>query len=427
MVKEIVVIGGGLAGAEAAYQIAKRGIHVKLYEMRPSDKALAHHTDLFAELVCSNSLKSKAINNAAGLLKKEMEVLDSLIIKTAYECEVPAGQALAVDREAFAKRITDIIKNNPLIEIIHQEVEQISVDDVTIIASGPLTSDNLSNSIKEILGEDYLYFYDAAAPLVYKDTIGDIAYKKSRYDKGGDDYINLPFNKEQFFNFYNELINAKKVELKRFEKMINFEACLPIEEIAKRGYRTLLFGPLKPVGLEKDDGFKPFAVVQLRQDNQSDTLYNIVGFQTNLTFSEQKRVFSMIPGLDNAKFARYGVMHRNTFINSPKCLNSSLITKKNNKLLFAGQITGVEGYIESAATGIIAGINATKILENKKITKLSKSTILGSLLDYLENGNPYNFQPMNANYGVLASSLKDKEEIAKIALEDIRKWSEENA
>lgn len=288
MAKEIVVIGGGLAGAEAAYQIAKRGIHVKLYEMRPSDKALAHHTDLFAELVCSNSLKSKAIDNAAGLLKKEMEVLDSLIIKTAYECEVPAGQALAVDREAFAKRITDIIKNNPLIEIIHQEVEQINVDDVTIIASGPLTSDNLSNSIKEILGEDYLYFYDAAAPLVYKDTIGDIAYKKSRYDKGGDDYINLPFNKEQFFNFYNELINAKKVELKRFEKMINFEACLPIEEMARRGYRTLLFGPLKPVGLEKDDGSKPFAVAQLRQDNQSDTLYNIVGFQTNLTFSEQK-------------------------------------------------------------------------------------------------------------------------------------------
>ncbi|MDD3383451.1 MAG: methylenetetrahydrofolate--tRNA-(uracil(54)-C(5))-methyltransferase (FADH(2)-oxidizing) TrmFO [Bacilli bacterium] len=427
MDKKVVIVGAGLAGAEAAYQVAKRGINVKLYEMRPSKKAIAHHTDLFAELVCSNSLKSKAIDNAAGLLKKEMTSLDSLIMKMAYECEVPAGQALAVDREAFAKKITDVLKKNEFVEIIHEEFKEINLNDVTIIASGPLTSDDLSNSIKKILGEDYFYFYDAASPLVYKETIGNVAYKKSRYNKGGDDYINLPFTREQFFAFYNELIVAEKVELKKFEKMINFEACLPIEEIARRGYKTLLFGPLKPVGLEMGNGNKPFAVAQLRQDNQSDTLYNIVGFQTNLTFKEQKRIFSMIPGLDSAKFARYGVMHRNTFINSPKCLYSSLITKKNQNLLFAGQITGVEGYIESAATGIIAAINAVKIIEGKKIVKLPKTTMIGALLDYLENGNPYNFQPMNANYGVLASPIKDKQEIANIALNAIKKWSEENA
>ncbi len=427
--EEIIVIGAGLAGSEAAYQIAKRGIKVKLYEMRPNKKALAHHSDLFGELVCSNSLKSASLENAAGLLKQEMRELDSLIMLAADNTSVPAGQALAVDRDAFASYITNAIKSNPLIEIIHEEVSEIPLDKIVIIASGPLTSDLLSTSINKLIGEDYLYFYDAAAPLILKDGIDfNIAYKKSRYDKaGGDDYINLPFSKDEFFNFYHELVSAKRAELHSFEKENHFEACMPIEVLAARGFKTLTFGPLKPVGLETPDGKRPYAVVQLRQDNKKGNMYNIVGFQTNLTFKEQDRVFKMIPGLKDASFVRYGVMHRNTYINSPKCLSANLNLKKYPNIFFAGQITGVEGYIESASCGIVAAINALHLLRNEKLENVPKTTVLGALLNYLECGNASNFQPMNANYGVLNSSVKDKKEIASIALKDIKKWGEKNA
>ena len=302
--KQVKIIGGGLAGVEVAYYLAKNDVKVKLYEMRPHEDAKAHHSDLLGELVCSNSLKSNKKDNAAGLLKEEMRLLDSLVMKAADENSVPAGQALAVDRERFALYITNIIKNHPNIEVINEEVTKIDLDEITIIASGPLTSSKLSIEISELLGHEHLYFYDAAAPLVLASSINmDIAYKKSRYDKGGDDYLNCPFTKEQFYAFYHELVNAKQVELKGFEQKLHFEACLPIEVLAKRGPKTLLFGPLKPVGLEKDD-YRPYAVVQLRQDDKQGNIYNIVGFQTNLLFPEQKRVFSMIPGLENASFAR---------------------------------------------------------------------------------------------------------------------------
>ncbi len=427
--KEIIVIGAGLAGAEAAYQIAKRGLKVKLYEMRPNPKALGHHSDLFAELVCSNSLKSSALENAAGLLKQEMRELDSLIMQVADKTSVPAGQALAVDRTLFAQMITKIIRANPLIEVIHQEVTNIDPSQVTIIASGPLTSDLLSANIQQLIGDSYLYFYDAAAPLVLKKGIDfSIAYSKSRYDKGsGDDYLNLPFTKEEFFAFYQALVSAQRVELKSFEKEKHFEGCLPIEVLASRGFKTLTFGPLKPVGLELDNGQRPFAVVQLRQDNIAGNMYNMVGVQTNLTFAEQERVFKMIPGLKDATFVRYGVMHRNTYLNSPKCLHQELNLKAYPNIFFAGQITGVEGYIESAASGIVAAINTIAQLENKPLSIPPSCTILGSLLAYLEHGNAHDFQPMNANYGVLNSAIQDKKEIAKIALEAIKKWGAEHA
>lgn len=417
----INIIGAGLAGSEAAYQIAKRGIKVKLYEQRPISTTGAHHTDKFGELVCSNSLKSNSLENACGLLKEEMRTLDSLIIKSADMFKVEAGQALAVDRNHFADYITKVIKENPLIEVIYEEVTTI-LDGITIIATGPLTSAKLTKTLKEYFADRDLYFYDAAAPLIYKESIDfSKVYLKDRYDKGTADYINCPFKKEEFFTFYNELVNGERVELKEFEKEIYFEGCMPIEAMAKRGCKTLTFGPLKPVGLERNDGSRPFAVVQLRQDDAAKELYNMVGFQTNLTFKEQKRIFSMIPGLENAKFARYGVMHRNTYLCSPKILNNTLISKKNSNLLVAGQLIGVEGYVESAASGLYAALNAIRIYNNQEPLMFPKNTILGSLCNYISSASESKFQPMNANYGILPIK-DDKIKLAQMSIESIKEW-----
>ena len=425
---KIRIIGGGLAGSEAAWYLANKGEHVILQEMRPSDKALAHHSDKFGELVCSNSLKSKDICNAAGLLKEEMKCYGSLIMEAALFSEVGAGQALAVDREMFQDYITNKLTSHPNIEIERSEATSINEDEITIVCSGPLTSSTFSNYLKDYLGNDYYYFYDAAAPLLLKDGIDfNIAYYKSRYDKGDADYINLPFTKDEFFDFYHALVDAKRVELHSFEKEVHFESCMPIEVMAKRGFKTLTFGPLKPVGLERPDGTRPFAVVQLRQDNVNGDMYNIVGFQTNLTFKEQERVFKMIPGLKNAQFVRYGVMHRNTYINSPKLLSVNLNLYEHPNVFFAGQLTGVEGYIESAATGIIAAINAYRYKHNLVLNKVPMETVLGALINYVSSVNSKNFQPMNANYGVLNSPLKDKNEIANLSLLKTKEWIKENA
>lgn len=422
----ITVIGAGLAGSEASIYLANNGYHVDLYEMRPSLEACAHHTDKCGELVCSNSLKSMSLENAAGLLKKEMEVLGSLVIEAAYKTRVPAGQALAVDRDGFASYMDEKIKSHSNINLVKKEVTTLPKNGVVVVASGPLTSSKLSDYLKTLFGEEYFYFYDAAAPLVLKDSLDfNKCYYKSRYDKGdGDDYINCAFTKEEFMAFYEALISAQRVELKSFEKELHFEACMPIESIAKRGYKTLTFGPMKPKGLERPDGTRPYAVVQLRQDDARSSIYNIVGFQTNLLFKEQERIFKMIPGLENAKFIRYGVMHRNTFINSPRFLDSTLSFKKDHRIFFAGQMVGVEGYIESAASGIVAAINAIRFVEKKELVTPPKTTVLGALLNYISTANPQKFQPMNANYGVLASPLKDKIEIANKSLEDIREWRE---
>lgn len=419
--KYINIIGAGLAGAEAAYQLSKRKVHVRLYEQRPIKSTGAHHSSDFAELVCSNSLKSNSLENACGLLKEEMRLLDSLIIKIADENKVDAGQALAVDREAFSKKITEILKNNPYIEVINEEITKIP-EGISIIATGPLTSDMFAKELKAYFGDDDLYFYDAAAPLIEFSSI-DLSkcYFKDRYDKGNGDYLNCPFTKEEFDKFYNELIHAERVELHTFEKEKHFEGCMPIEVLASRGPKTLTFGPLKPVGLEKEDGTRPYAVVQLRQDNAAKTLFNMVGFQTNLKYGEQKRVFQMIPGLENAKFARYGQMHRNTYLCSPKILNPTLVSKKNPYILLAGQITGVEGYVESAATGLFAAINAFRLLNNEESLKLPNNTMLGALCNYITSANPSKFQPMNANYGILLQK-NDKIEIAKESLASLKEW-----
>lgn len=412
--KEVKVIGAGLAGCEAAWQLAKAGIKVKLYEMRPHKMTPAHHTKYFAELVCSNSLRSNQLENAVGLLKEEMRMLDSLIVKCADKNIVPAGSALAVDREKFSKDITSIIESNPNIEIIREEVTKIPKDEYAIIATGPLTSDELSYSIKEYLGQDYLYFYDAASPIVAYDSIDmNIAFKASRYGKGEDDYINCPFDMEQYNIFYDEIINAQRVALKEFEKEIVFESCMPIEVMASRGPKTLLFGPLKPMGIENPrSNQQPYAVVQLRQDNQEGTLYNMVGFQTNLKWDEQKRVFSMIPGLENAEFVRYGVMHKNTYINSPKVLEPTLQTISNNKLFFAGQITGVEGYVESTSSGLIAGLNLGRILNGMEPIIFPTSTAHGSLCAYITDRTIKSFQPMNINFGIF-EQIKGKHKSKK--------------
>lgn len=419
--KYINIIGAGLAGAEAAYQLSKRKVHVRLYEQRPIKSTGAHHSSDFAELVCSNSLKSNSLENACGLLKEEMRLLDSLIIKIADENKVDAGQALAVDREAFSKKITEILKNNPYIEVINEEITKIP-EGISIIATGPLTSDMFAKELKAYFGDDDLYFYDAAAPLIEFSSI-DLSkcYFKDRYDKGNGDYLNCPFTKEEFDKFYNELIHAERVELHTFEKEKHFEGCMPIEVLASREPKTLTFGPLKPVGLEKEDGTRPYAVVQLRQDNAAKTLFNMVGFQTNLKYGEQKRVFQMIPGLENAKFARYGQMHRNTYLCSPKILNPTLVSKKNPYILLAGQITGVEGYVESAATGLFAAINAFRLLNNEESLKLPNNTMLGALCNYITSANPSKFQPMNANYGILLQK-NDKIEIAKESLASLKEW-----
>jgi methylenetetrahydrofolate--tRNA-(uracil-5-)-methyltransferase len=393
------VIGAGLAGAEAAYQLAKRNIKVNLYEVKTLKKNSAQNMDYFAELVCSNSLRSDDIKNAAGLMKEELRRLDSLLIKVADKYRVPAGSALAVDREGFSKEITEILKANPNINIIEEEIVEIP-SGFTIIATGPLTTSSLTQKIKEFTGEDMLYFYDAIAPIVEFDSINmDIAYFKSRYDKGEADYINCPMSQEQYDFWYNELIKAETAKIKDFELKV-FEGCMPFEEMAKRGYQTLLYGPMKPVGLEKEGEKRPFAVVQLRQDNLIKTMYNIVGFQTHLTFSEQKRLIRMIPGLENANIIRYGIMHRNTFVNAPSTINSFYQTKKRKDLFFAGQISGVEGYVESIASGLVAGINMSKLVKGNELVSFPIETAIGSQAYYIANASSNDFQPMNTNFGI---------------------------
>ena len=403
----VVVVGAGLAGCEAAWQLAKRGIKVRLYEMRPVKMTPAHHTDKFAELVCSNSLRSNMLENAVGLLKEEMRRLGSIIMECADSCSVPAGGALAVDREGFSKLVTDMISNNPMIEIIREELLEIPLDENIIIASGPLTSESLTESIAKLTESDHLYFYDAAAPIVSVESLDmDKVYRASRYGKGDADYLNCPMNEEQYNNFWNEIINAEVVPLKRFEKEKIFEGCMPVETMAKRGIQTLLFGPLKPVGLEDPKtGKEQHAVVQLRQDNKEGTLFNLVGFQTHLKWGEQKRVFSMIPGLENAEFVRYGVMHRNTFINSPKLLKPTLEMIKTSNIMFAGQMTGVEGYIESASSGLVAGINMSRKMGGMLPIVFSPKTAHGALCRYITDDTNKNFQPMNVNFGIFPSLL----------------------
>ncbi len=399
----VKVIGGGLAGSEAALQLAKRGIDVELYEMRPEKSTGAHVGSDFAEFVCSNSLGSSDVTNASGLLKKEMETLGGELIKIAYECSVPAGNALAIDRTLFSSKVTEKIKQNEHITIINDEVEEIPEGNV-IVASGPLTSDKLSESIKSFTKEEHLHFFDAIAPIIEKDSINfDIAFYASRYDKGEASYINCPMNKEQYEKFYNYLINAPKIELKEFEKKAKFfESCLPVEVLASRGVDTLRFGPMKPVGLvDKRTGEENYAVVQLRQDNSAKTLYNIVGFQTNLKWGAQKELVSLIPGLENANIMRYGVMHRNTFINSPELLNPSLQTRARKDLFFAGQITGTEGYTESIASGLLAGINMARHINGEELLVLPTETMLGALTNYITSPVQKHFQPINSNWAIV--------------------------
>ena len=410
----INIIGGGLAGCEAAYQISKRGINVRLYEMKPTKYSPAHSNSNLAEIVCSNSFKSNLLTNACGLLKEELRMLDSLLIKIADETSVPAGQALAVDREEFSRKVTEYMENLDNVEIIKEEVTEIQDDAVTIIATGPLTSDVLFEKISKLVGNNELHFYDAAAPIIEKSSVDmNIAFIGDRYGKGEADYINLPMNKEEFENFWNELGNAEVVELHSFERREIFEGCMPVEVMAKRGIDTLRYGPLKPVGFDDPrTGRRPYALVQLRQDNSVGSLYNMVGFQTNLKFGEQKRVFSMIPGLQNAEFVKYGVMHRNTYINSPQILNNVYQMKDNENVFFAGQITGVEGYVESIASGLLAGINAVRYMKNKGKIVFPVETMIGALTDYISTPNE-KFQPMNANFGILPKlpeKIRDKQE-----------------
>lgn len=424
------VIGAGLAGSEAAWQLAKQGINVHLYEMRPVKQTPAHHTDKFAELVCSNSLRGNSLTNAVGVLKEEMRQLDSVIIRSADDASVPAGGALAVDRHEFAGAVTERVKHHPNVTVFTEEVTDIP-EGPTIIATGPLTSQHLSSRLKELTGEEYLYFYDAAAPIIETDSIDmDKVYLKSRYDKGEAAYLNCPMTEEEFNRFYDALVAAETVPLKEFEKEIFFEGCMPIEVMAKRGRKTMLFGPMKPVGLEHPEtGKRPYAVVQLRQDNTSGTLYNIVGFQTHLKWGPQKEVLQLIPGLENAEIVRYGVMHRNTFINSPNLLKPTYQYKDRDDLFFAGQITGVEGYVESAAAGLVAGLNAARYVQGKELIAFPDTTVIGSMAGYITTANAKNFQPMNANFGLLPplqERIKNKQEryeqLAKRALDAIQNF-----
>lgn len=428
----VTVVGAGLAGSEAAWQIAQSGVRVKLYEMRPKTQTPAHHTDKFAELVCSNSLRANSLTNAVGVLKEEMRRFDSVIIGAADKCAVPAGGALAVDRHEFAQYVTDAVRNHPLIEVINEEVTEIP-EGIVVIATGPLTSPALSGKLKELTGEEYLYFYDAAAPIIEKDSIDmDKVFVASRYDKGEAAYLNCPMTEEEFNRFYDALITAEEAPLKEFEKEIYFEGCMPIEVMAKRGRQTMLFGPLKPVGLiDPRTGKQPFAVVQLRQDNGAATLYNMVGFQTHLKWPEQKRVFSLIPGLENCEIVRYGVMHRNTFINSPRLLRPTYQYKGRDTLFFAGQMTGVEGYVESAASGLLAGINAARLAKGEELLVLPPETVIGSMARYITTADPNNFQPMNANFGLvpeLPKRIRNKreknEKLAERALDTIQNFTQ---
>ena len=433
----IHVIGAGLAGCEAAMQIANRGCNVKLYEMKPQKRTPAHKTDLFGELVCSNSLKAIRVESAAGLLKEEMRLLDSFLMKCADRCAVPAGGALAVDREKFAMLVTDGIVNHPLIEVVHEEITDIPTDAVTIIATGPLTADALAKSIEDRFGGS-LSFFDAAAPIVTEDSIDmDYAFTASRYDRGGDDdYINCPMNKEEYERFYEALVSAERAPLHDFD--VNnpkvYEGCMPVEVMAQRGEGTLRFGPMKPVGLiDPKTGHRPWAVLQLRKENAAGTMYNLVGFQTNLKFPEQKRVFSLIPALHRAEFVRYGVMHRNTFICSPKILNSDFSVKENKDLFFAGQLTGVEGYMESASSGIVAGINAVRVTKNLPTLSFPVDTMIGALSAYISDPTVKKFQPMGANLGILPELTqrpRDKRERAAAyaarALDSMTQYIKEN-
>lgn len=421
MEPKISIIGAGLAGVEAAYYLANKGYKVKLYEQKPLKKSKAHHSDFFAELVCSNSLKNKNLDNACGLLKKEMEMLNSIMIEAAKASEVPSGNALSVDREVFAKYITQKIKSHPNIEVIAEEVKEFK-QGYTIVATGPLTSSDFSQYLQQKLGEDFLFFYDASAPIVTLKSINlNVAYYKSRYDQGDESYLNCPFTKEQFDRFYQELINGKTALIHEFDRV--FEGCMPIEVLAKRGEKTLTFGPLKPRGLEKDHE-RPYAVVQLRQDNVNGDLYNIVGFQTNLTYGEQQRIFRLIPGLEKAEFIRYGLMHRNTFILAPKYLNRHLFLKDYPEVQIAGQLAGVEGYVESAASGLLAAIYLAKQIENKPFEDIPNETMLGSLINYLVLASPKNFSPMNANYGIMHNLLKDRFEVANRSLSKLQEWKD---
>lgn len=426
----VTIVGAGLAGSEAAWQLVKRGIPVRLYEMRPHKSSPAHHSADFAELVCSNSLRSDSLMNAVGVLKEEMRLMDSLIMRCADENRVPAGSALAVDRHRFAQSVTDVLTNHPLVEVIHEEVCEIP-STPTIIAGGPLISDSLSKAIAKLVQSDYFYFYDAAAPIVEKDSIDfSKAYMKSRYDKGEAAYINCPMDKNQFDTFYHELIHAQTAQLHDFEKEIYFEGCMPFEEMAKRGPKTLLFGPMKPVGLEMPDGTRPYAVVQLRRDNAADTLYNIVGFQTHLTWGEQKRILSLIPGLENAVITRYGVMHRNSYLCAPKVLRATYQLNTRDDLFFAGQMCGVEGYVESAGSGLIAGMNMARLLNGKKPMIMPPTCMIGAMAHYITHADKNYFQPMNANFGImqLMETVKKKERkeaMARQALQVVSSMLEE--
>jgi methylenetetrahydrofolate--tRNA-(uracil-5-)-methyltransferase len=428
--KEINIIGAGLAGSEAAWQAAKRGIKVNLFEMRPVRQTPAHHTDKFAELVCSNSLRANTLTNAVGVLKEEMRILDSVIISSADACAVPAGGALAVDRHEFAARVTDKVKNHPNVTVYNEEIQDVP-SGITIVSTGPLTSQSLSEKLRQLTGEEYLYFYDAAAPIIEKDSIDmEKVYLKSRYDKGEAAYLNCPMTEEEFNRFYDALISAETVPLKEFEKEVFFEGCMPIEVMANRGKKTMLFGPLKPVGLEDPrTGKRPFAVIQLRQDDAAGTLYNIVGFQTHLKWGPQKEVLRLIPGLENAEIVRYGVMHRNTFVNSPKVLKATYQFKERSDLFFAGQMTGVEGYVESAASGLIAGMNAARMAIGEDALVFPHETAMGSMARYVTTADHKNFQPMNANFGLfpaLEKNIKAKNErnerYANRALETIQNF-----
>ena len=422
--KIVHVIGAGLAGSEAAYYLANRGFKVYLYEMRPTKMTPAHHTSYFGELVCSNSLKSARIENACGLLKEEMRRMGSLTMDVAEMAKVPSGQALSVDREVFGSEITKRIKSHPNIEIIEGEVTKLPSDGYVIVATGPLTSDALSEEIKKIIGAETLHFFDACSPIVEKDSIDFTkAYYKSRYEEGDDSYINCAMNKEEYEIFYNALINAETVPLHDFDGHF-FEACMPVEALAKRGEKTLRYGPLKPMGLRRTPEDRPFAVVQLRQDNVSASLYNIVGFQTNLTYGEQKRVFTLIPGLENATFVRYGLMHRNTYLCAPQCLDESLSLKENPRIFIAGQLSGVEGYVESAATGMLAAIYVSLLAESKLIKYIPKETMLGALVFYITHAAIKHFSPMNANFGIMNGVTKDRLEAANRSLEALKEWWE---
>lgn len=410
---KINIIGGGLAGSECALYLANKGYKVNLYDIKEKQFTPAHHSKDYAEIVCSNSFKSKDITTASGVFKQELLALGSELVKTAYEVQVPAGQALAIDRDKFSNIITEKIKNNPNITTFCEDVSIFEPDAITVVATGPLSTTNMCNALKEIVGEDFLYFYDAAAPIISAESIDTTkAFWASRYNKGDADYLNCAMNKEDYENFYKELISAQVVELHEFEKNNIFESCMPIEIMAKRGTDAIRFGPLKPVGiLNPHKQEKPYAVVQLRKENQQATMLNMVGFQTNLTFPEQKRVFRLIPGLENAEFLRFGVMHTNNFINFPKCLDKFSRLKNNPNIFIAGQLSGVEGYVESIASGLYCAINVDRMLQNKELISFSADTIIGGLYNYLVNANVESFQPINANFGILNPiSVKDKQQ-----------------